>query len=236
VAFIHGAGGNARGWDLQRPAFPEAVTPDLPGHAGEGHGYRRIEEYTAWLRAEGRARGWFPAVLAGHSMGGAIALECALTSPDDLAGIVLIGTGARLRVSPAILEALRADYRAAVEMIVGLSLSHKASPRLAGHLVETMMAAPQEVTQGDFEACDRFDAMGRLDGIRLPALIITGREDQMTPPRYAEYLHAHLPGSHLVWVAEAGHAVHLERPREVNEAIRQFVGGLARDGRQHGGP
>ena len=163
-------------------------------------------------------------------MGGAIALEYALSSPSDLAGIVLIATGARLKVSPAILDALRGDYRAAVEMIVGLSQSRAANPRLASHLIETMVAVPREVTQGDFEACDRFDVVGRLDRIRLPALVIAGREDQMTPPRYAEYLHAHLPTSHLVWIGEAGHAVHLERPREVNAAIRGFLDTLAARG------
>jgi 3-oxoadipate enol-lactonase len=90
-----------------------------------------------------------------------------------------------------------------------------------------MLSVPQDVTRGDFEACDAFDAMGRLDGIRLPVLIIAGRDDQMTPPRYAEYLRAHLPASRLVWIGGAGHTVHLEQPRAVNEAIRQFLEGVA---------
>lgn len=213
-------------WDLQRLAFPKAVAPDLPGHTGDGNAYRRIEDYAAWLRAEGTAQRWFPAVLAGHSMGGAIVLYYALSFANGLAGIVLISTGARLRVSPAIFDRLRDDYPAAAEMIVSLSLAPGADPRLARRLTETMMAVPQEVTRGDFEACNAFDVMGRLEAIRLPALIITGREDQMTPPRYAEYLHARLPASRLVWIEGAGHAVHLERPGEVNQAIRDFLAAL----------
>lgn len=226
LIFVHGAGGLSRGWDLQRLAFPKAVAPDLPGHTGDGNAYRRIEDYAGWLRAEGRAQRWFPAVLAGHSMGGAIVLQYALSFPDDLAGIVLISTGARLRVSPAILDGLHSDYPAAVEKIVSLSLAPGADPGLARRLTETMMAVPRDVTRGDFEACDTFDVTGRLAAIRLPALIVAGREDQMTPPRYAEYLHAHLPESRLVWIEGAGHTVHLERPREVNQAIRDFLAAL----------
>ncbi len=236
LVFVHGAGGIARGWDLQRLAFPEAVAPDLPGHAGEGHGYRRIEDYVAWLRAKGTAQGWFPAVLAGHSMGGAITLEYALSFPNDVVGIVLISAGARLRVQPAILDGLRTDHAATVDRIVRLSLAREANPRLARRLIDTMMAVPPEVTAGDFEASNAFDVMNRLDGIHLPALIIAGREDQLTPPRYAEYLHAHLPRSRLVWIDGAGHAVHLERPREVNQAIRQFLDDLAAGGQGPGSP
>lgn len=225
LVLVHGAGGTSRGWDLQRLAFPEAVAPDLPGRAGAGPGYSgyRIEDFASWLHAAGRERGWFPAVLAGHSMGGAIALWSALSYPDDLAGLVLIATGARLRVAPALLEELASDYPAAVETIITRSLSPGADPRLARRLREAMMVVPADVAAADFQACDGFDIMGRLGEIRIPALVIVGRDDHMTPPRYAEFLHAHLPTSRLVGVEGAGHMVQVERPREVNEAIRHFL-------------
>ena len=46
-------------------------------------------------------------IIAGHSLGGAIALTMALEYGDELGGLILIGTGARLRVLPATLEAAR---------------------------------------------------------------------------------------------------------------------------------
>ncbi len=238
LLLVHGAGGTSRGWDPQRLAFPGAVAPDLPGHAAAtagggtaagrpGAAYRRIEDYAEWLRATAHAHGWLPAVLAGHSMGGAIALTYALSWPDDLVGIVLIATGARLRVAPEILTGIAADYPAAVETIIARSVSPSADPRLVRRLREAMLAVPAVVTAADFQACDAFDMTGRLDAVRAPALIIAGREDRMTPPRYAEYLQAHLPRSRLVWISGAGHMVHVERPREVNEAIRGFLAELA---------
>lgn len=220
---VHGAGGTAATWDLQRLAFPTAVAVDLPGHRGEGPGRHRVEDYTAWLHTTVRERGWGPAVLAGHSMGGAIALAYALGHGRDLKGIVLVSTGARLRVRPSILDGLLADHAGTVELIVTACLAPAADPRLARRLTEAMLAVPAEVTLGDFEACDAFDVMARLEEIRIPALVIGGREDRMTPPKYAEYLHAHLPDSRLVLVEGAGHMVHAERPREVNEAIHRFL-------------
>jgi pimeloyl-ACP methyl ester carboxylesterase len=221
--FVHGAGGTAAGWDLQRLAFPAAVAVDLPGHRGEGPGRERVEDYTAWLRGEVHEHGWSPAVLVGHSLGGAIALTYALAHPEDLLGIVLVGTGARLRVPAAILDGLLVDYAGTVERVVALCLAPAADPRLARRLREAMLAVPAEVTRGDFQACDRFDVMSRLGEIRVPALVIGGRDDRMTPPKYSEYLHAHLPGSRMVWVEGAGHMVHAERSRQVNEAIREFL-------------
>jgi pimeloyl-ACP methyl ester carboxylesterase len=221
--FVHGAGGTAASWDLQRLAFPAAVAVDLPGHRGEGSGRHRVEDYTGWLYTTVHEREWRPVVLAGHSMGGAVALTYALGHALDLIAIVLVSTGARLRVLPAILDGLRADHAGTVERIVTMCLAPAADPRLVRRLTEAMLAVPAEVTLGDFQACDAFDVTARLEEIRIPALVIGGREDRMTPPNFAEYLHAHLPASRLVWVEGAGHMVHAERPRQVNEAIHQFL-------------
>ena len=222
LLLVHGAGGSARSWDLQRLAFPHAIVPDLPGHAGGGPGRRRVEAYGEWLRRAACERGRPPFVLVGHSMGGAVALWHALEHPHDLAGIALVATGARLRVDPALLELLRGDYPRAVDRILEMSLAAPPNPRLAARLRESMLAVPQDVTLGDFEACDAFDVLGRLDRVRTPALVIVGKEDRMTPPRFAEYLHAHIAGSRLVVIDGAGHAVQFERPREVNRAILEF--------------
>ncbi|HEX9244876.1 MAG TPA: alpha/beta hydrolase [bacterium] len=226
LVFVHGAGATGDTWDLQRLAFPAAMAVDLPGHRGGGPGRRRIEDYAAWLRDTVDEQGWRPAVLAGHSMGGAIALAYALAFPEDLAGIVLIATGARLRVAPAILNGLQTDYPGTVDLMIRQFLAPGADPRLAARLTAAMLAVPAGVTVGDFQACDAFDVMARLGKIRIPVLVIGGSEDQMTPPKYADYLEAHLPRARRVRIEGAGHMVHAERPREVNEAIRGFVTAL----------
>jgi len=105
---------------------------------------------------------------------------------------------------------------------VTLSLGEGAPARLGARLRETMLGMSPDVTLGDFEACYAFDVRDRLGAIRVPALVVVGSEDRMTPPRFAEYLCDHLAGARLVVVASAGHSAPLERPREVNQAIREF--------------
>jgi len=230
LLFVHGAGGSAHSWDLQRLAFPDAIVPDLPGHDGFGPGRRTIAAYGEWLRRTALERAWAPVVLAGHSMGGAIALWYALEYPQDLDGLVLVAAGARMRVHPDLLALLRTDYPAAADRIVDMSLAASPRGRLAARLRDAMLAVPQDVTLGDFEACDAFNVLGKLDAVRLPTLMIVGGEDRMTPPKFAEYLHSHIDGSRLAVIDGAGHMVHLERPREVNQAIREFRPGLRRGG------
>jgi pimeloyl-ACP methyl ester carboxylesterase len=89
-----------------------------------------------------------------------------------------------------------------------------------------LLACPSEVVHGDFSACDAFDQMDRVDKARLPALIVCGEEDKLTPPKYSAYLADRIPGASLCLVPGAGHMVMLEKPREVGEAVWNFLRGL----------
>jgi len=108
LVLIHGSGGSRLHWPPQLRRLPNyrVFGLDLPGHGdspGEGEttiiGY--VEQVVDWLDEQGIER----AVLAGHSMGGAIAMTAALEKPDRVAGLILVGTGGRLRVNGEILQA-----------------------------------------------------------------------------------------------------------------------------------
>jgi pimeloyl-ACP methyl ester carboxylesterase len=238
LIFIHGAGSNSDFWHEQRAAFPDAHYLDLPGHTAErdrsqaGEARQRIEDYADWVAAYVAGAGLKDVVLNGHSMGGAITLALALRHPSWLRAIVLTGTGARLRVSPRLLELLPHDYPAAVDLILAESFANPPGPftyaqraRLNG-VRRQLLRTPQEVTYTDYQACDRFDVMSRVHEIAVPALCIVGTQDRMTPPRYSEYLHKEIPRSRLEVIDEAGHMLPLEKPREYNRALGEFVSEL----------
>ncbi|HEY7142240.1 MAG TPA: alpha/beta fold hydrolase [Methylomirabilota bacterium] len=231
LVLVHGAGGSADLWQAQLDGLADAgrlVAPDLPGHGPlGGRGKPSIGAYATWLAGflaaqdEGR-----PAVLVGHSMGGAIAQTLALAEPERLAGLVLVSTGARLRVLARLVELLRAQPGEGQRLIRDLSFAPDA-PREPVELVERALrdGAPL-VTLGDYLACDRFDVRARLAGIRTPTLVVTGAEDRLTPLRYGRYLAERIPGARLAEIAGAGHFPQLEQPARVDAAIREFLADL----------
>jgi len=226
LVFIHGAGGNHTVWTFQRRAFKDAIFIDLPGHGVGEEGKRTIEEYVEYVKDFCDKRGLKNIVMIGHSMGGAITQKFALMYPEYLKGIVLVCTGARLRVAPIVFEVIRKSYAEAVKLIIELSFSAKASTELKEKAAKQLEKIKPEVLYGDFEACDKFDVMNQLKDIRVPTLIICGSEDQLTPVKFSEYLRDNIPNSRLEVIADAGHMVMLEKPEEFNEKIRRFIMGL----------
>lgn len=230
LVLVHGAGGNTGTWIRQLEGLADRATVvavDLPGHgASGGAGRRRLAEYAALVQGFIRALGRGPVVLGGHSMGGGIAQTVAVTAPELLRGLLLVGTGARLRVLPQVFELLAKDAALGVDFVTGHAWSPAADPALVEAGRRAMLATPVEVTAGDFAACDGFDLLARVGTIALPTLVIVGEDDRLTPPKYAEYLAASIPGARLARIPRAGHFVTLEQPDAVNAAIAGFLDGL----------
>jgi len=224
VLFIHGAGGGSATWQLQLRHFEGSIAIELPGHPN-GSGLRTIPEYVAVVEDYVRRHGIEYPVLVGHSMGGAISMEFALRNPR-LAGLVLVGTGARLRVHPHILTKINENYNEAAKLIASWSVSPKSDPIMTDRLAAELLKVRPEVTYGDFLACNDFDRMNEIERISAPTLVICGADDQLTPVKYSQYLHQHIRNSKLVVIPGAGHSVMLEKPREFNAALEAFLASL----------
>jgi len=226
LLLVHGAGGRGDGWLPQLSGLAREVNAaalDLPGHGhSPGPGLESIAAYAAWVM-DFLAAGPVRPVLMGHSMGGAIAQTVALTRPELLKGLILVGTGARLRVAPAILDGIKRDFRATVELIVGYAYAPGADPALIKEGTRRLLQNRPEVLWGDFRACDKFDVLGRLGEIRLPTLIVVGEKDMLTPLKYSQFLAERIPGAVLELVPDAGHMVFLEQYQEFNRTVLDFM-------------
>jgi pimeloyl-ACP methyl ester carboxylesterase len=199
-------------------------TLDLPGHGrSKGDGSETIDCYAEAVAALLDAVAVDRAIIVGHSMGGAIAQTLALQLDQRVSALVLVGTGARLRVTRAILDGIQDDFEGATALITRYAWSPDAAPSLTALGREALRRTAPRVLLGDFLACDRFDVMECLPEISVPALVITGTADKLTPVKYARYLAEHIPDARLVTVEGAGHMVMLERPRQVADAVREFV-------------
>ncbi len=228
IVFVHGSGACGDIWRYQTGYFPDSHAFSLPGHP-HGQLLNSVDECVDWLRQYLKGMGCKDVVLAGHSFGGAITLTYALKYPQELKGIVIVGSGARLRVHPMFLtpceEAIKGSPQQWYQIVEEMYRSTPADYRR--EMIEKQKAIGPAVMLNDFLACDKFDVMDRVHEIKLPALIICGESDFMTPVKYASYLGTKIAGSGVVIVPGAGHCVFAEKPEAVNRAIEDFVNAIS---------
>lgn len=232
VLYVHGTGCNARVWEPHMAAIADAHTPvaiDLPGHGqSPGPGFRGIADYTYFAVELARALGWDRFAVVGHSMGGAVALLTALYHADLLAGLVLVDTGARLRVNPTLLQSARqgAASGRAPAMDRAWAFASGTSQSVVDALQALTSDTAPRVTYGDWIADDTFDVMRRVSDVRVPTLVVGGADDRLTPIRYHEFLAAHIPGCRLAIIEGAGHWVFWEQPDAFTRTVREFLDAL----------
>lgn len=226
LIFIHGSGGCKEAWHYQTNHFPAADVIDLPGHP-EGEPRTSVEGYVEWLRGYIQDFGYNDIVLAGHSLGSAIAQLYALKYPEDLKGLILIGSGARLRVHPMYLKMLERAKNEPGMLEAFFEMSQgPINPELMEVLRRRVLENGPAVFLNDMLCCDKFDIMDRVHDIRLPTLALCGSEDEMTPPKYTKYLAGKIEGAREVIIDGGTHMVFAEKPREVNRAIEDFLSNL----------
>jgi pimeloyl-ACP methyl ester carboxylesterase len=227
LLFIHGSGGSPESWIYQTEYFAGSEAVALPGHP-EGEPCPSVDEYGEWLRAYIKRQQYRDVVLVGHSLGGAIAQLYGVKYGDELKALVLIGTGARLRVHPdtlALVEGMIGDENAWRQYVAeGYS---SVDPAIRPALVAARVKVGPSVLLHDFRCCDNFDIMDRLQLIKLPTLVLCGSEDEMTPVKFTRYLAGKIAGAREVIIDGATHAVPREKPVEVNRAIESFLAGLS---------
>lgn len=227
IVFLHGAGGSHHSWRDQWAGLKgvaRLVIPDLPGHGkSEGPFPASIEEYSRWLAAFIGELGLGTFLLAGHSMGGAVALRAAIDGMPGLGGLLLVGTGARMKVSSAIVDGIGTRFRSYAPEMVAMMTSPRTAAELKDDVTSDVLSTRPATFLNDFAACTAFDVMDRLGEIKVPTLVVNGDADILTPLKYGEYLARNITDAVLKIVHDAGHLSMLEKPAEVNEAIRHFV-------------
>jgi len=231
LVLIHGAGGMHLHWPhhLRRITEYRVYAPDLPGHGKSmGLGMQSIDKYAdvlaAWMDQVGIDR----AVIAGHSMGGAIAQIMATRYPEKVAALILIATGARLSVNPQLLEQLSipSGTPAAIDLILKWSWSPETNGKLIQRARDQMLNTRSAVIYGDYLACSKFDLTSGLDKIAVPTHVIVGDNDKMTPLDLNKQLEMGIKNAQMSVIPGGGHMIMLEKPEAVAEAASNFLRAL----------
>jgi len=229
IIFIHGSGGSAATWFMQLKGLYNdfhIIAPELNGHgkSPDNSSQNTIESYLTDI--DEIITQYEKPVLAGHSMGGALSQLYALKHPENISGIILIGTGAKLRVSPLIFDMLENNFDGYVDAAGSFMFCEETSPELIkASKIEIRKCKPSIINR-DFAACDGFDVMEMISEISLPALILVGDKDIMTPVKYSNYLHEKLPNSTLHVIENAGHSVMLEQSVQFNAYVKEWMNAL----------
>jgi pimeloyl-ACP methyl ester carboxylesterase len=224
LVFLHGAGFGGDVFAAQTAEFEASHAPNLPGHFCPGQP-QTVDEFAAFVAEYVHRNDLRDVVLCGHSLGGAIAIQTALDRAVPLRALVLLASGAKLRVAPAFLKGFESDFRATAREVASYFFAEPAPARIAW-AADCMERVGPAQTLRDFRACDAFDALERLGEISVPVLALTGEADKMTPPKFAHALADRVPGAQARIIAGAGHFVMVEQPDETNEAIRACLSGI----------
>ena len=229
LLFLHGIRGNKRNWYGQIETFSN----EFAAAAWDARGYGESDDYSGPLQFDHftgdvlRVAEHFGAAkfhLVGLSMGGRIARNVALRSPERLHSLTLVSTTPGFDALSAdevkrFVTERRTNNPDAVRQLVGSRARREAIEELEDSLAR-VRAEPYRKT---LEASVAQDRAAPIENIRVPTLVIAGDEDKVYPPSLAESVASRIPGAELVMVKGAGHLVNLERPGRFNEILLDFL-------------
>jgi len=228
ILFIHGSVGSKMMWEAQVAALSgrvNTVAIDLPGHgASKGPGRDTVEGYAKIILDFLDQTNLPNPIPCGLSIGGAIVQHLLIHAKERFKSGILVNTGARLRVMPMIFDTIKDNFSGFAESMPSMTIASQDldSEKLQRMAVEVRESDP-DVVYGNFKACDAFDVMKELNEIEVPVLVLVAEQDQMTPPKYGQYLKDNLRSADLVTILDAGHLSPVEKPTEFNEAILAFL-------------
>ena len=239
VILMHGIGGNRTNWHDQLPVFAahfHAVSWDARGY-GASDDYEGPLDFGDFARDLAHVLDHFRAVrahLVGLSMGGMIAMDFYSRYPERVATLTICDSLAgfnhltpeqrrefvRLRQEPLIAGKEPKDIAPAVaETLIGKSARSGSFERL----VASMSALHKESYLKTIAGTANYQRRYELEKIAVPAHIVVGDEDRLTPPEMSRQMAERIPGASLTLIEGAGHLSNIEQPEKFNRAVLAFL-------------
>jgi 3-oxoadipate enol-lactonase len=239
ILLIHGAGMSARSWALQLQGLSpnhQVLAIDLPGHgASDPIAEASVDTYTDTACTLLAALGIGPVFVAGHSLGGSVALALAARRPELVKGLVLISSCARTPQSSGTFKALLGSLPVPFGRMLFSSTARSflfalgATNNAVQLALKDLRNCRPETVRKDIAAAEAMNLENVAQNLRTPTLILCGTSDIVTPLRLSEKLNDLIPGAVLHVIDQAGHMLPVEAPERVNQEILAFVAGVEED-------
>lgn len=237
LTLIHGMGADHTTWPDQVRGFSDrykVLTVDVRGfgQSDKPPGPYSVKMFSDDLYGLFRALGVERIILAGHSMGGMIAMTFALDHPEMLTALILVDTSPAM--APEMVSVMEDSARMAetqgLELVVDASMERSFAPDFAKRQPEVFAYQRELRLRNDpiayaaaYRAIVQFNLTAELGHIGCPTLIIVGDQDMPTPLDAARVLNDGIPASRLRVIKGSGHNTMLEQPEEFNAAVKLFL-------------
>jgi 3-oxoadipate enol-lactonase len=236
LLFIHGLGSSGQDWKRQAPAFTSrfrVITFDVRGHGASSkpHGPYTIPLFARDTAALLKELGAAPAHVAGLSMGGMIAFQLAVDAPELVRTMTIVNSGPAM-VLRTFKERLPIKLRFATVRWLGLrAFAKQLVPRLfpkpeqedlRQEFSERIVKNDKRAYLDSLRALLGWSVLDRIGEIRCPTLIVASDHDY-TPVSYKEAYAKLIPGAELKVIEDSWHAAPMDRPRELNALLAEFL-------------
>lgn len=235
VLLLHGLGGSSDDWRRQvreLAVYHRVIIPDLRGFgASERREPFTIQQHARDALALLDALGITRAHLVGTSMGGAIAIEVALTAPARIGALVLANTAPGFTLTSWQRKRM-AWLRVVVALLLGVGgvarlfgravFPRRSQGRLMRRFLQGASRTSRWVYLATLRSLTRWNAEKRLAGITAPTLVLAAEHDY-TSLAEKRVWSASIPGARLVEIPHSRHHSQLDSPRRFNSEVLAFL-------------
>jgi pimeloyl-ACP methyl ester carboxylesterase len=243
LVLLHGWAFDHRVWDRQVTAFADlgyrVICIDLRGHGRSSHPYggysiERLGQDVVGVLDRLELQ---DAALVGWSLGGLVAFRVAVTSPERLRGLVLVGSngvattrkpgfpfGAPAESHEAhVVHLEKTDRLASRRALIVGAFAEPPPADLTAHVLTLTLATPSWAGAATLRTLMQTDQVEDIGRLTLPATQILGAKDPVVSQRAGEWLQAHVPQLCRIELADCGHYPMMEAPDAFEDALRSAV-------------
>ena len=238
VLLLHGLGSNAGDWEFQAAALSRqyrAIAMDVRGHgrSSKPPGPYSVAQFAADAVALLRGLGAAPAHVVGLSMGGMIAFQMAVDSPDMVRSLTIVNSGPEM-ILRTLKGRMMIRMRFAIVRLFGMRSMGRTIAKalfpdpgqegLRQRFADTLGANDPRAYLDALRAINGWSVLDRIGGIGCPALVASSDRDY-SPVEWKRQYAALMPRAEVAVIAGSRHAAPLDSPEELNRLILGFLAG-----------